>query len=742
MMKTLRWALAPITAIWLLPSCSSQAADFDLVGLEVSRLLQNGHYARMPFDQKLSERIFDDLIHDLDPSRFYFVQADIDELSQKYRSRVTELLVNKQSMAMATEIYERYQQRAGERVAKIKEILKGDEFTFDGDRSVMRDREEAPWPKDEAEATEVLRRQLEASLLGEQLRRDEIEKRALEQGKDSPLGKELAPREKIIQRYERVLQTIEKVDQEDIANYMFSAVARAHDPHTEYFSARELDQFRVGISNKLIGIGALLRAEDDGATKIDGIVNNGPADKEGTLQLGDRVIAVDSLNDNNWTDIMFLPIDKVVELIRGEADTEVGLKVEPAGGAGGETRVIVIKREQVDMKEEQTSAEVIDYLEGGKKQRLGVIRIPQFYFDSDDWSRNVSVHVEKLIKRLKKEDIDGMIVDIRGNGGGSLDEVRRMTGFFNGRSPVVQIKKTSGHIESLNAGGRKPLYEGPMVVLTDKGSASASEILAGALQDYNRAVIVGSANTFGKGTVQQPIPIGDYMPVWSDRDRAGALKLTIQKYYRPSGSSTQIDGVKPDIHLPALTDVIEVGEEHARHALKHDIIRKAAEFNPFPKENLFLPVLIEKSSKRVEANPEYTYIREDMERVKQRIEENRISLNKEKRVAETAELDEKRKARNKARRERFTKMEEEDKKRFTIYRLSLDDLDSEVLPKVSSEDEDDEHMRRAKDEIADLDDTPEWPSGIDAGKREGLAVLSDLVELVRSAKTAGTFRTR
>jgi len=732
-MKTLRWALAPIAALWLLPSCSSQAADFDLVGQEVARILQNGHFARMKFDGELSERIFDDYIHDLDPSRIYFIESDIKEFSDKYRGQVTELLVRKEAIRMAKVVHKRYQERVKERVEAIKGLLKEEIFTFESDAAIMRDREDAPWPKDEAEANAVVKLQLEASLLSEQLRRDDIEARAKEQGKESPLKDELPAREKLAQRYERFLQGIEKADAEDVANYFLSAVAHSHDPHTEYFSARESEQFNVDISNKLVGIGALLRAEDDGATKIEGIVNNGPADKAGELQLGDRVIAVDSLNDGNWTDIMFLTIDKVVEKIRGEENTEVALKVEPADGAAGETRVIVIEREPVDMKEELTSAEVFVYTDGNEEIKIGVIKIPQFYFDRDDRTRNVSVHVEQLLERLKAEGIDGLALDIRGNGGGSLDEVRRMTGFFNGRrSSVVQIKQTGGQTESLNAGFRKALYDGPLVVWTDKGSASASEILAGALQDYNRGVVVGSASTFGKGTVQQILPIGRFLPVWSDRDRAGSLKLTIQKYYRPSGSSTQNDGVVPDVHLPAITDVLEVGEGYARHALAHDIISPAANFEPFPKDRLPIAALKKRSDERLATSKDFQYVREDMARVKKRIEENSISLNKAKRKAETEENEIRRKARNLERRARFKEVEESDAKTFTIYRLTLDDLDSETLSKVDREDDDERHMRRAKNDLEDLDDTPEWPSGLDAFKREGLQVLRDLISLKKS----------
>ncbi|MDB4538080.1 carboxy terminal-processing peptidase, partial [Akkermansiaceae bacterium] len=582
---------------------------------------------------------------------------------------------------------------------------------------------------------------LEEALLAESLRREGIAKRAKEQGKENPLDKELSPEKKIAQRYERYLQTITKTDEEDVANYFLSAVARAHDPHSEYFSARELQEFKVSIKNELVGIGALLRSEDDGATKIDGIVNNGPADRQGELQLKDRVVAVDSMNDGNWVDIMFLPIDKVVEMIRGKEGAEVALKVEPADGAPGETRVIVIRREVVTMKDELATAEIYSYGDGADANKLGVVKLPSFYFDPDDRNIRVSVDLERLLERLKKEKIDGLVIDLRGNGGGSLEEVRRITSFFVGAGPAVQIKATSGFIKSLGSDSpRKPIYDGPLVVLTDKGSASASEILAGALQDYNRAVIVGESSTFGKGTVQQPLEISRFMPLFADQERAGAVKLTIQKFYRVAGSSTQMEGVVPDIVLPSIRDALEVGEKYAKHALPHDTIKQAGDFRPFNRQNLFLSVLEERSEARVKSSKDFEYVIEDRERVIERVKKNTVSLNIEKRRAEIAENEVRRKARNAERLKRFEIQEKKDEKEFSIYRMTLDDIAKEKLPKVDRESDNERHMRRAKDAIADLDDTPEWPSGLDATKREGLEILGDLVDAVKASKIAGVLR--
>lgn len=742
MKDTLKRLLAPALLLWLIPSCTTLAADFNAVAREMSYILKNGHYARLPLDDKLSERIFNDFIADLDPSRLYFEKADIDEFREKYSESFDELLPDNKAMVAAAEIYTRYRKRAEQRASLVEELLENHEFTFDKDESVKQDREDAEWPDGPGEAKQLWRLQLKEALLAETLRRQEIARRAKEQGKENPLKDQPPAKEKVSQRYERFFKTIEATDEEDLANYFLSAVAQAHDPHSEYFSARELDQFQVSIRNRLVGIGALLRAEDDGATKIEGIVNNGPAARQGELQLKDRVVGVDPKNDGNWVDVLFMPLDKVVELIRGEEGVEVGLKVEPAGAPAGETRIIVIKREEVTMKDELTTAEVISYDPGenGDAMKLGVVKMPSFYFDPQDRNIRVSKDLQLLLTRLKKESIDGLVIDLRGNGGGSLEEVRRITGFFVGEGPVVQIKRTSGDIEALESPFRRPLYDGPIVVLTDKGSASASEILAGALQDYNRAVVVGESSTYGKGTVQQPIEISRFMPPLSNSERAGAVKLTIQKFYRVAGSSTQKMGVVPDIVLPSVRDALEVGEKYADHALEHDSIRRASDFEPFKRQNLFLSMLEENSRKRVQEDQDFEYVVEDTERLEKRMEENLVSLNIQKRKEEIAEADLRRKSRNAERIKRFAEMEEADEKNFTRYRLTLDDVNAEALPEVDLEGDSERHMRQARDAVADLDDTPEWPSGLDPTKREGLAILRDLVDAVKAGQVAGVLK--
>ncbi|MBI22814.1 MAG: tail-specific protease [Roseibacillus sp.] len=711
--------------------------DFNVVGREMAGMLQNSHYARIQFNADLSAKILSDYLTDLDPARLYFTQQDIDAFEKKYGRRLHELLIKGRCMEPANEIYKVFSQRVKERVDYAKKLLKTEKFSFESDQVVMRTRKGADWPTSQQAAEEIWKRQIEEALLSEILRRAAVKRLAEEQGKNDPLANEKSPEEKIIQRYDRFHRSIGEADEEDIANYFLSAVAAAHDPHTDYMSTREMERFRSGMSNSLVGIGALLQAEDDGATKIMGIVVGGPADKQGELKLNDRIVGVDSLNKGDVTDIMYMKIDHVVEMIRGKVDTEVRLKVEPSGGAPGEVKFITIKRGRVDLKDELASAEVIEMLHETGKRRIGWLQLPSFYLDFEDGDPSVSADIQKLLTRLNKAQVDGLVLDLRRNGGGSLEEVRRITGFFVGRGPVVQIKDTIGRIESKEALFRRPLYDGPLVVVTDKSSASASEILAGALQDYNRAVIVGDSSTFGKGTVQQPMEIGRYFRFFEDNSRAGYLKVTIQKFYRVSGSSTQKLGVQPDIVLPSLTDALEIGEAYLKHPLDHDLIRKAPDLRPLDQKGLFLPVLRKRNEGRVKAIKDFQYIVEDVDRTKNRIKQNAVSLNRGKRETELAESEKRRKTRNVERRKRFAEMEARDKKQFKFFRLTLDDLKAEKLPEVDREKDAEAFMRRAKDKEDALDDTPLWPSGLDPVKRETLEIIGDLVDQRDKARTAG-----
>ncbi|MES2997080.1 MAG: carboxy terminal-processing peptidase [Verrucomicrobiota bacterium] len=740
-----RKAMAGIFASAVLNSACAQQADFNEVGRQMAIMLQNSHFARLPFNAELSKRFLDDYLRDLDFQRVYFTRQDVERFQRDYGTRLHSLLLQGDSQAAANEIYEVFRSRVKERVAQAEEILKGD-FDFSGSDHVMLSRKDASWPADDKEAADLWKRQIKEAVLGETLRRELLTKLAKEQGKPDPGNDDRSPKEKVALRYKRFLASVMDVDQEEIANYFLSAVARSYDPHTDYMSYREMNRFKDGMKNELVGIGAMLQAEEDGATKIMGIVVGGPADREGSLKLNDRVVGVDMLSGGrpeDMTDIMFMKIDKVVDLIRGKEGTSVTLKVEPAGGAPGETKLIKIARAMVEMKDEQASGEIIEFKGGNGTpvRRIGIITLPSFYADFDDGRVHSSVDVEQILNRLVEEKIEGLILDLRNNGGGSLEEVRRMTGFFIEQGPVVQVKNTLSQVQVKDSDGGRPIYAGPMVVMTDRSSASASEILAGALQDYNRALIVGDSSTFGKGTVQQPMDIGRMLPLFSARNRAGFLKVTIQKFYRPSGSSTQLEGVKADVKLPSLVDALEMGEEYLDHPLPHDMIRKASGFKPAPEQQLFRSQIVASSGARVKANQDFQYVIEDVEKARKRIRENVVSLNKTERNKELAESNLEQKQRNNERRKRFAELGKSDKAMMSFYKITLDDLEKNVpLKAYDPAAENEDYMRRAKDDTEALDETPKWPSALDPVKRESIHILRDLVANTDEAKLTGITR--
>lgn len=732
--------LIPLLALTLtIPQ--TQAGDLNLVGTEMIRLLQNGHYERQAYDEDMGQRFLKGYLLGLDSNKIYFTEAEVEGFRLNYGSKLHDLMVEGKALAPAHEIFELYRTRVKEQTVFIEKLLVEKEFTFDSARTLHTDREKLPWPAD----LEAMRTQwelfLEESLLSETVRREKLDHIAEAQGKESPFKVGASISKKISLRQERFLKAVNDSDESDIANYLFSAVTRSHDPHCEYQSPREHERFRINVSNQLVGIGASLQAEDDGATKIVGIINDGPADRQGDLKLGDRIVGVSPLNDGKFESVMFLNLNKVIEKILGAEGAEVGLKISDGDSVDAPGHVVVIKRGKVVMKAELASAKIYSYLNG---QKLGVITIPSFYFPYEGGGNSVSNDVRDILKRFKQEGVNGVVLDLMNNGGGSLDEVATMVGLFVPRGPVVQTKTTSGYVGSLKSSSRIPLYKGPLVMLTTKASASATEILAAALQDYNRAVIVGSSSTFGKGTIQRPVDIARYLPpLVVDRNLAGHVKFTTGKYYRVSGGSVQQLGVIPDVILPAmahLSDEAEFGEKFNDYALPYDVIRKAAEFNPLNRANLFLSSLGTQSEERVKQSQDFKYRVEDIELLKEELADPETTLNIEKRRAKLAEFESRRDIRNAERRTRFAKMEKQDEIAFKAYRLKLDDLDLETLPTYDSEADEDLFMRREESEIDKLDDTPEWPSGIHPVQREGMSVLLDLIEVTQANEIAGTLK--
>ena len=410
----------------------------------------------------------------------------------------------------------------------------------------------------------------------------------------------------------------------------------------------------------------------------------------------------------------------------------MGLIIQNQTPEDNERRKVVIKRGTIDLKDAAASAEVVKVAQPyGPPKTLGWITIPSFYFDFEDGDPSVYQDVKRLLNRLTREGVDGIALDLRDNGGGSLEEVPRLAGLFLPRGPVLQTVDQKKATKVYSSSPLRPAYDGPLVVVTNRESASSSEILAAVLQDYNRAIVVGEDSTFGKGTVQRKMGIAKFLRVMQNPMNAGDLMVTIQKFYRVNGSSTQLKGVIPDIILPSATDDLEM-ERLLKHALPHDNIRPASGFKPQPFRELFLPLVTEQSRQRVTESQDFHYIREDLVRFEGKRLKNLITLNRKLRLDELADQRKRTITRNTERRSRFEEMEWQDQQRFHFLRLALGDLDRSKL--VTVDRERDSNLVIMKAPLADQDLTamPEWPSGLDPVRRESLAILEDFVNAIEA----------
>ena len=695
--------------------------------MSVGRLLEEGHYTRQKLNEEVSKKFLQTYLEMLDFSHLFFTQEDVNTITAKYaNSMAGDVLMG--TLKPAYEIYALYTKRVDERVAKIKELLK-QPMDFKNDATVELSRQKSPWPKNQAEADQLWRGRIANELLQEHLSEHPIEP---------------AP-QLVSRRYERVAKNVHEQDKDEQMKLFLDALAQAYDPHSEYLSKADMKNFSINMGLSLVGIGAMLRSED-GYAKIESLVPGGPAQTDGKLKVGDRITAV-AQGQSEYVDVREMRLDKVVEMIRGKKGTRVRLLVLPSDAADPSRRKNVeLVRDEIKLKDQEARADIIIKKdENGEPIKLGWLTLPSFYADMDRHQKSTTRDVLALLKRLKKENIAGLVVDLRKNGGGSLEEALSLTGLFLKSGPIVQTKDYNGTIRISSDPDSGIAYAGPMVVLTSRQSASASEIFAAALQDYGRAVVVGDKNTFGKGTVQTILPIGRFASLLgSHTDEDGALKLTIQKFYRVAGGSTQLHGVTSDIVLPSLSDLPEFGEGALKNALPYDEVTKAKYGKWSDNHSLFIEQLRRRSEERVKGDPEFHYVTEDMNRLRHKIDENRISLNEDVRKKELADDKLRKETRSK---ERLARNQEEP----SIYRVTLDTVDKPNLqlimypgklaeakkngavPKLDS--------NAAPDADSDLPDTGAADGDnkdplVDAERDEALNIVADLVQLTNGPKTA------
>jgi carboxyl-terminal processing protease len=702
-------------------------SDTEQICVSVGRLLEEGHYTHQPLNDEMSRKFLRTYLELLDFSHLFFTQQDVDALTAKYGTSIDDdvLLGN---LRPAYEVYDLYQKRVDARVAKIKELLK-QPADFKSNGTIELTRQKAPWPKDEAEADELWRGRIANELLQEKLSEHPIEP-----------GPQLVAR-----RYDRLARNVHEEDKDEQVKLFLDALAQTYDPHSEYLSKADLKNFSINMGLSLVGIGAMLRTED-GYAKIESLVAGGPAQTDGRLKVGDRITAV-AQGPAEFVDVRDMRLDKVVEMIRGKKGTRVRLLVIPTDAADPSKRKNVdLVRDEIKLKDQEARADIIIKKdEDGNQVKLGWITLPSFYADMDKHQKSTTRDVLALLRRLKKENIAGLVIDLRRNGGGSLEEAISLTGLFLKSGPIVQTKGSNGNIVVSSDPDPGIAYAGPLVVLTSRQSASASEIFAAALQDYGRAVIVGDKNTFGKGTVQTILEIGRFTSLLGSRSQDdGALKLTIQKFYRVAGGSTQLHGVASDIVLPSLTDLPEYGEGALKNCLPYDEVPKARFTKWSDSHGLFIDELKHRSAERVHNSPEFHYVMEDMERLRHKLDENRITLNEDVRRKELGEDKIRKETRSK---ERLARHEEEPR----VYRLTLDTVDKPNLQlimfpgKLAAAKTKGVSAKVAPEAAADADpdsdpdalggDSTKDPA-LDPERDETLNIVNDLVDLTRGPRTA------
>ncbi|GAA4354916.1 carboxy terminal-processing peptidase [Kangiella marina] len=598
---------------------------FRETGRLVAFLLMQSHYSHPKFDDELSKETFKQLIKTFDPNRSYFYQSDIEQLSV-YEDKFDDAL-RTGKLEMAYSFFEIFEERFRERYKYALELLEKP-ITFDEDETFAYDRTEADWAKSEEELNGIWRKRVKNDALNLKLAEQTDEE----------------IKDKLKSRYRSAIRRLSQSNSEDVFGYFMNAVSSAIDPHTTYYTPRRFENFAINMSLKLQGIGAVLTQEDQ-FTKIVSVVNKGPAQKSGQIHKNDKIIGVAQGDKGDMVDVIGWRNDDVVDLIRGEAGTIVRLQIIPFTEAGdGMPKVVRIVREEIKLEDQAAKSDTIEVEQNGEKFNLGVIELPSFYSEAaardGEEGNNITSTTEdvaRLITELKKKDsIDGLIIDLRNNGGGSLSEVVDLVGLFIDKGPVVQGQSSGGQLRVLEDDDGVSLYNGPLAVMVNGSSASASEIFAGAIQDYGRGLIIGE-NTFGKGTVQSVADLNRYLR--NPELNVGALKLTVEKYYRVTGASTQNKGVQPDIKFPTIFDPEKYGESAYDNALTWDTI-KTAEFQPAGTLDQFMPYLQFRHEKRKESNEEFSFFVDDIERAKVERDNKLVSLNYETRLAKQQKNDE------------------------------------------------------------------------------------------------------
>ncbi len=630
-MKLFPLALARIFALSLaLLSSALAVPDREFKTTQLMRLetrtlvqmLEYFHYNKDAVTPADYPELISDYLKELDPQRLFFTTEDEQGFRGQYGPRVETDLAYLGNIDTAFDIYKIYEQHVKTRTTWLFEELKQD-YDFSGKDTYTPDRSKSPFPATTAEADDLWRRRIKYEIL-----QDLLAKKTAAEAKAT-----------VRKRYERMLKNLVDIESADVQETFLSSLTRMYDPHSAYFSSDTLKDFSIQMKLSLVGIGAVLSIEEDGNCVVREVVPGGPAYTSGQIQATDKIVAVQQAGGEN-IEVIGMKLRRIVDMIRGDKGSKVILTILPHDAVDAtKTKQVVIIRDIIKLNSARASASIYEVPgENNQSVPVGVIALNSFYGPSDDAKDNkpentATKDVAELIGKLKLQGIKALVIDVRRNGGGLLSEAVDLTGLFISQGPVVQVKDSLNHITVDSDTDTAVAYAGPLAVLTSRFSASASEIFAGALQNYGRAVIIGDSTTHGKGTVQAVLEMKNYLPRLSQNiDHTGAAKLTVQKFYLPNGSSTQKKGVTPDIILPSINDFLPIGESDLPHALIWDEIKTTA-FDGKLLAPTFVKPLLQASRERQDSLEEFAHLKKNIDWFKDRQEHKTISLNLDQRQA-------------------------------------------------------------------------------------------------------------
>lgn len=591
----------------------------------VAMMMRREHLTKHPLDDEMSRRALDLFLKSIDPRKLYLYQSDVDEFNK--RRNDLDDMVNAGDVSFSYTVFHRLLQRVDERLGLVNQLLAG-EFDFTTDDVLVSDPDKLTYAKTPAEARERWMKQLKYDTLV--LKADKSNKEDI--------------RERLRRRYQSIGKRMHQTDSNELLEMFLTSVTSAFDPHSTYMAPVNAKNFNIIIGLQLEGIGAKLKMVD-GYTVIDELIPGGPADKSGLLKAGDRIVSVGQNDEGPVVDVADMKLNDVVEKIRGKANTIVRLGV--LSETGGNSKTIKLTRAKIELKDSEASSTII---EDGKKAdgspfKLGVINLPSFYMDMEgaregnENYKSCSRDVRRLIDDFNRKGVDALVLDLRKNGGGSLTEAIALTGLFIEQGPILQVKDQDGRITQYDDTDRGITWKGPLVVMISKFSASASEILAGAIQDYHRGLIVGDSSTHGKGTVQTMMDLGPQLFRIANPPDLGSLKLTVQQFYRPSGDSTQKRGVLSDVVLPSLTDHYDVSESDLDYPVEFDKV-PAVNYRRFDAVSAnTVSALKELSTNRTERSADFARLQKNIKQYEEQKAKKEIPLNEQKFLARRAEFD-------------------------------------------------------------------------------------------------------